>query len=189
MEVFIEYLAPPQRLVIFGAGHDVQPLVRLAAELGWPITVADERPHYARPERFPLADAVLAVDAAEALAAAGVDGESAVVVMTHSYDQDRRLLAQLLRRPPRYLGQLGPRSRTERILAELRDAAPEALHYPMGLDIGGGEPAQVALSIMAEIQAVLAGRDGAMLRARYAPIHGITAGDAMDVATREAVRL
>ena len=84
--------------------------------------------------------------------------------MRSAYDSNE--LAQLLRRPPRYLGQLGPRSRTERILAELRDAAPEALHYPMGLDIGGGEPAQVPLSIMAEIQAGLPGRRGAMRRGR-----------------------
>ncbi len=191
-ELFLEYLTPPQRLVVFGAGHDAEPLVRLAHELGWRITVADERPHYARAERFPHAGTVLTVDADDAIAATGIDDDSAVVVMTHNYDQDRRLLAQLLRHPPRYVGQLGPRSRTEAMLDELAAAGPplqrQTLHYPAGLDIGGRDPAQIALSIIAEIQAVLAGRDGAMLLRRDAPIHGATESDARSIDLREAVR-
>ena len=97
------------------------------------------------------------------------------VVMTHSLPQDRELLARLLPMQLRYLGVLGPRSRTDRLLAELTPAPTpaqlEKLHAPIGLDLGGEGPDEVALSIVAEIRAVLAERDGGKLRDRQAPIH------------------
>ncbi|MCK7500214.1 MAG: XdhC family protein [Comamonadaceae bacterium] len=165
IEVFVEYLPPPLRLVVFGAGPDALPLVRQAKALGWHVSVVDGRPHHARAERFPLADAVLVAPPREAPAAAGVSERSAVVVMTHSYEQDKSLLRELLRSPPDYIGQLGPRSRTERMLAELAAEGavplePAALHYPIGLDIGGETPEEIALAIVAQIKAVLAGRPG-----------------------------
>jgi xanthine/CO dehydrogenase XdhC/CoxF family maturation factor len=175
-EVFVECLAAPQRLVVFGAGPDALPLVALAKELGWHVTVADGRSHYARRDRFTLADAVVAIEPRQAIAAAAVDARCAVVVMTHSYDQDKALLGELLRDPPAYVGQLGPRNRTERILAELAQEgcsplSTAALHYPVGLDIGGETPEEIALAIVAQIRAVLAGRPGGMLAARAGSIH------------------
>jgi xanthine/CO dehydrogenase XdhC/CoxF family maturation factor len=100
--------------------------------------------------------------------------------MTHSYEQDKSLLRELLRSPPDYIGQLGPRSRTERMLAELAAEGavplePAALHYPIGLDIGGETPEEIALAIVAQIKAVLAGRPGGMLARRPAAIHDLDA--------------
>ncbi len=177
-EFFLEVLAPPPHLVIFGAGHDAVPLVHIAAELGWMITVADARSHFARPARFARADQVSILDLDEVIASSGMTRDSVAVIMTHSYEQDQRILAQLLEVPPRYLGQLGPRSRTERLLEELgaRSKAQKlvesgVLHYPVGLDIGADAPEEVALAILAEIKAALGGYTGGMLVARDGAIH------------------
>ncbi|MNF97699.1 putative xanthine dehydrogenase subunit A [compost metagenome] len=90
--------------------------------------------------------------------------------MTHSYRQDRHWLGQLLQSSPAYLGQLGPKERTERLLAEI-GTGTSVLHYPMGLDLGGDAPESVALSILAEMTAVMNQRQGGMLRHRRKPIH------------------
>ena len=176
VEVFLEHVPPPLRLVVFGAGPDALPLVRIAKEMGWHVSVVDGRSHYARRERFPLADAVIVAEPRDAPAAAGVGPRSAVVVMTHSYEQDKMLLGELLRSPPAYVGQLGPRSRTERMLGELAEAGGEpldaaALHYPIGLDIGADNPEEIAVAVLAEIKAALAGRTGGMLQRRPGSIH------------------
>jgi len=176
VEVFLEHVPPPLRLAVFGAGPDALPLVRMAKELGWHVSVVDGRSHYARRDRFPLADAVIVAEPREAPAAAGVGPRSAAVVMTHSYEQDKALLGELLRSAPAYVGQLGPRARTERMLAELAEAggAPldaTALHYPIGLDIGANNPEEIAIAILAEIQAAFSGRSGGMLQRRAGSIH------------------
>jgi xanthine/CO dehydrogenase XdhC/CoxF family maturation factor len=173
--LFCERIAPPPALWIFGAGDDVQPLVEFAYDLGWHITVADGRSHLARQERFPHAHRVLAVSPDNSATFTGEIGpEDAVVLMTHSYEQDRKLLAQLLPRPLGYLGILGPRSRTLHILKQLTgsgkgtgpetgtlpmtlDEAVARIYSPVGLDISAHTPAAIALSIAAEVQAALAG--------------------------------
>ena len=159
---FVEYVAPPPALWIFGAGDDAQPLVEFAATLGWHVIVADGRSQLARAERFPQAARVL--DLRAALAEVGRD--DLAVVMTHSYEQDRTALAALLPLGMKYLGVLGPRVRTERLVSEVAEqvgvSASECLsrlHTPVGLDLGGHAPAAIALSIVAEMQAVLAGRE------------------------------
>jgi xanthine/CO dehydrogenase XdhC/CoxF family maturation factor len=170
VEVFFEYVAPPARLVIFGAGHDAQPLVRMAKLLNWHVSVIDSRSHFARPERFPQADAVIFANLDNPFELNPLIDGAAVAVMTHSYRQDRHWLGQLLQASPAYIGQLGPKERTERLLTDIGRSS-SALHYPMGLDLGGDAPESVALSILAEITAVLNQRQGGMLRHRRKPIH------------------
>ncbi len=111
--------------------------------------------------------------ALEPLACVGLASDDLAVILTHSYEQDRALLAALLPRPMRYLGILGPRHRTERLLAEVApglgmtlEEGFARLHSPVGLDLGSGEPAAVALSIVAEVQAVLHGRRVTVTRSR-----------------------
>ena len=178
VEVFVECMAPPPRLVIFGAGHDALALVHWAKRLGWHVTVADGRAHFARAQRFPEADAVCVIDADDPLAGVRIDAHSAVVVMTHSLTQDRALLRRLWPLEVAYLGLLGPRARTDKLLDELaaegvvdREHVPAHLHAPVGLDIGADNAEEVALAIVAEIRAVRAGRAGGLLRLRQAPIH------------------
>lgn len=178
VEVLLEYIPAPRRLVIFGAGHDASPLVSMARLQGWHITVIDARAHFARPQRFPEADQVLAAPLEPLPQLTAMVADAAVVVMTHSLTQDRHWLSQVLNGAPRYIGQLGPRSRTERLLdempARLRDGqAFSTLHFPVGLDLGGDTPDSVALSILSEINAVFNGRAGAMLKHREASIHAV----------------
>ena len=161
---FAEFVAPPPALVIFGAGDDAQPLTEFAASLGWHVTIADGRRNLARAERFPQAAKVCDLD--EALA--GIGPETAAVVMTHSYEQDRKVLGSLLGREMKYTGILGPRRRTERLVSEVApqlgltaEECMARLHTPVGLDLGGHSPAAIALSIAAELQSVFSGREPA----------------------------
>ena len=171
--VFYEPLLPPLRLIVCGAGHDAIPLVRQAAELGWQVVVADVRRNLLTHDRFPGARAFSAADPAAAADELGPDGRTAAVLMSHNYLRDIAYLRAFLDAPLAYLGVLGPRGRTEQMLAEI--AAPAGcinrLHAPAGLDIGADGPEEVARSIIAEILAVIRGRGGGSLRDRRAPIH------------------
>ena len=175
VEVLHEVLRPPIALLVCGAGPDAGPLVRAAAALGWRVTVADDRPGHARPARFPEA-AGLVLDPAAPATARGrgrrAPARAAAVVMTHHYARDRAHLAALLATDVAYVGVLGPRRRTARLLADL--GAPEAmprLHAPVGLDLGAETPEEIALAIVAEVAAAVNGRPAAPLRARAGGIH------------------
>lgn len=168
--VFVETLAAPQRLVILGAGDDAQPLVRMAALLGWHVTVADGRKHLARAERFPEAQRVSLVQAG-LIDELGIAADDAVVLMTHSYVQDRDWLAAVLPLAPRYLGVLGPRHRSSLLVTEASAITGLSVSEccaricaPVGLDLGGDGPEAIALAIMAEVQACCMGRPGGSRR-------------------------
>ena len=176
--LFLNLVPPPPALIIFGAGDDAQPLARLAKELGWHITVADVRAAFATASRFPQADA-LHIAPPDALVEKVAPGRDALaVIMTHHYVHDLPLLRSLIGRPLRYLGLLGPRMRAEKMIGDLEregqtiGAEQRArLHAPVGLDLGADSPEQVALAILAEMQAVLSGRNAQSLRLRELPIH------------------
>ena len=161
--VFLEPIMPPQRLVIFGAGDDVRPLVRMANLLGWRVTVADGRAWLAQAARFPEAERVLVLtENAANFEQLALSNRDAVALLTHSFEQDRNLLGKLLPLDLCYLGLLGARHRSRLLLTEaasrLRCSPEEALqrvHAPIGLDLGGDTPEAVALAILAEIQAAL----------------------------------
>ena len=172
VEVFIEVIQPPVPLIIFGAGHDAMPVVRLAKELGWQVSVVDSRPAYATTARFPLADAVILAHPQAVHEHISIDNRTAAVIMTHNYLHDRELLQTLLPSPLSYLGVLGPKRRTEQLLQELGRAEQlNHLYSPVGLDIGADTPEAIALAILAEIQTVLANRSGGSLKNRIGPIH------------------
>ena len=182
--VWVDYRPARPGLWIFGAGDDAKPVVRLARGLGWFVAVSDGRAHLATRERFLEADVVHALEISEL--PAKVDGQldlrptDAAIVMTHSFEQDSRILAFFLRDsadlPVAYLGVLGPQRRTRDMLAEAArlldrpnpdDRAEHwlaQLHAPTGLDLGAETPATIALSILAEIQQVLAAATAQPLR-------------------------
>jgi xanthine dehydrogenase accessory factor len=172
-EVFFETLAPPIRLLIFGAGDDAVPLTEFSRQLGWQVSVFDGRAHYARREKFPQAQVVTVRDSTLGVDDLQIDSRTVAVVMSHSYAQDLNFLKALAGHPLAYIGVLGPRNRSERLLidAEIDADRVPTLHGPAGLDIGADGPEQVALSIVAEIQASINGRDGAPLRGRAGSIH------------------
>lgn len=165
---FCEALEPPQRLLVFGAGDDAQPVVRMAALLGWSILVVDGRAQWARAERFPEAEQVLVASTADEL---HIDSRDAVVVMTHSYEQDRAWLAAVLPSGPSYLGLLGARHRSALLVSEVAamldwtlERACAGIFAPVGLDLGGDGAEAIALSIVAEIQACHEGKLGSSRR-------------------------
>ncbi len=177
-DVFCQTIAAPPALVIFGAGDDAVPLVRLAKDLGWHVTVADPRPSFATTFRFPRADACVVAPADQLVGLVAPGADALAVVMTHHYVHDVPLLRDLMARPLRYLGLLGPKKRAERIIADLEaagtpvaEAQRQRLHAPIGLDLGADAPDEVALAMMAEMLAILSGRDARPLRDRTRPIH------------------
>jgi xanthine/CO dehydrogenase XdhC/CoxF family maturation factor len=176
--VFYDAVEPPVSLVVFGAGDDARPLVRLAKEIGWHVTVADPRPAFVTAERFPVADALVVGPASELVPRVAPGPAALAVVMTHHYVHDVPLLRALLTRPLAYLGLLGPKKRAEKIAADLTaegfvltPAMRARLHAPVGLDLGAETPEEVGLAILAEMQATLARRDARPLRERQQPIH------------------
>jgi xanthine/CO dehydrogenase XdhC/CoxF family maturation factor len=165
LELFAEYIQPPPAIFIFGAGDDAQPLAHFAHSMGWEVTVADGRSHLASRSRFPSAHHVVVLRENEPLSNVNMGAEDVAVVLTHSYHQDVSLLRDIMRIQPRYIGVLGPRRRTERIVQEIAgdadintDEVMATLKSPVGLDLGAGSPEVIALSIVAEIQAVLSRR-------------------------------
>jgi xanthine dehydrogenase accessory factor len=167
---FVESLQSPQRLFVLGAGEDAKPLVEMAALLGWIVIVADGRAQLATAARFPHADrvSVLQTPCAESL---GIGPRDAVILMTHSYEQDRTLLAGILPIAPRYLGLLGSRHRSSILVAETAallgrsvESCCERIFAPVGMDLGGDGPEAIALAIVAEVQAIATGRIGGSRR-------------------------
>lgn len=175
--VFAEWMAARTGLLIVGAGNDTRPLARLAHELGWEVTVMDGRSHLATRERFPEADAVMTLST-ETLRGLRLRTTDVAALMSHSLEQDRMALRELLGRELAYLGVLGPRARTAEMAMELAEEAGRGeaeaqrraaewmarLHAPMGLELGGDGAEAVALSVLAEMQRTLQGGSGQPLR-------------------------
>ena len=173
-----ERVRPVTPLVICGAGTDAMPLARLAKLMGWDVAVVDHRASFLTPARFPDSDALVCANLtqdADALAGrVPLDERTVAVLMAHSATHDRAYLHAMLDAGAGYIGVLGPRRRTLELLgdrAPTDGVLPSVLHAPVGLDLGAETPEEIALSIVAEIAAVIAGREGGMLRARRGPIH------------------
>ncbi|HSR67887.1 MAG TPA: XdhC family protein [Acidobacteriota bacterium] len=178
LPVFIEHIAPPLHLMIFGAGHDAVPLADAASRLGWSVSVIDHRPAFAKAERFPSADRVECLHPQEADDQIRPGPDCAAVVMTHNFPKDVEWMAWLLPSEVPYIGLLGPRARTDNLLDDLEKQGQQPsqqqlarLYGPVGLDIGADSPQEIALSILAEIRTVLSGRGAGFLRERPGPIN------------------
>jgi len=174
-DAVLDPILPPLHLVVCGAGPDAAPLVSAGVRQGWRIDVVDPRRSFLVADRFPGAR-LLDTDPAAAADATDAGEWTAVVIMSHDYLRDGAFLRGFLARGVTYLGVLGPRDRTERLLAEVSPAPSAAdvavLHAPAGLDIGADGAEQVATSIVAEILAVVHGHGGGSLRERDGSIHG-----------------
>jgi xanthine dehydrogenase accessory factor len=167
--IFVERIGAPQRLFVLGAGDDAKPLVSMGALLGWSVIVMDGRVQLVRPERFPEAERVLV--ASSSTSVSEIRPEDAVVLMTHSYEQDRELLAAVLPLRPKYLGLLGARHRSSLLVSEVAvrlgwtvAACCEQVYAPVGLDLGGDGPEAIALAVIAEVQACCMGKLGTSRR-------------------------
>lgn len=175
---FIELVKPVVSLVIIGAGNDAIPLTQMAAVLGWETTVVDGRPNYALAERFPQATRVLVAKPEQVYPQITFDEHTVIVLMTHNYNYELALLKQVLPLNPVYIGILGPKKKLERLLGELEDGGLKVteqlldlIYGPVGLDIGSEGAEEIALSIIAEIKAVLSNRNGHSLKYKAVSIH------------------
>lgn len=173
---FVEELRAPQRLFVLGAGDDAKPLVSMAALLGWSVIVADGRAQLARAERFAEAERVVALGS-DGGAGLGIRRSDAAVLMTHSYEQDREILASLLPMAPGYLGLLGARHRSSLLVSEAAamigwtvEECCALIHAPVGLDLGGDGPEAIALAVIAEVQACCQGKAGVSRRLTAASV-------------------
>lgn len=168
---FIEFLHPPISLVVVGAGNDAIPLVNVADMIGWEARVVDGRNTHAKPERFVSACQVLVSKPEHVLEQITIDEQTVFVLMTHNYNYDLAMLKALLVRNVSYIGVLGPKKKLERMVGELKNGGMEisenqlrTVYSPVGLEIGAETAEEIALSIIAEIKAVFAGKKGMSLR-------------------------
>ncbi|MCU0392498.1 MAG: XdhC family protein [Thermoflexibacter sp.] len=174
VEVFLEVLKPAIHLIIFGPGYDAIPLVKLAYEVGWYVTLADDNVARLQPQRFPNANELIETPKEEIAEKLKFGNYTGAVLMSHSYKSDLAVLKQLIKTPIPYIGILGPKKRFDKMLAEIGGMTDEQLgkiHSPIGLDIGAETPEEIALSILAEIQARFAQRSGSFLKNRGGTIH------------------
>ena len=173
-EVFLELITPPISLVVFGAGFDVLPVVRFAKALGWYVTVIDPLARPQTKERFSQCDSVVLGSAEEAVSQIKFNEQTVAVAMSHNYLYDLEFLQTVSSISLQYLGILGPKKRTNKLLQDLKYegfSSTQELYSPVGLDIGADNPEEIAISIIAEIQAVTQNRTGRFLKDRNAPIH------------------
>jgi xanthine dehydrogenase accessory factor len=164
---FFSRISPPVNLLVIGGGPDALPVTNLARLLGWQVTVVDYRENYARAGNFPAAQRVICATPEQLADRINLDNTAAVVLMTHKYEYDLRYLQQLTNPALRYIGLLGPTARRNELLRACGSAIAHQLtdrvYGPVGLNIGGELPEEIALSLLAEIQAVLNGRPGGHL--------------------------
>lgn len=172
--ICLEVLIPATHLILYGSNNDIYPMARIARELGWELTVM-ANPLKVEKSLFSLGAKVLHPKGSEH---PEIDPYTAIVLMSHDYKTDLYHFQNLLGSEARYIGLLGPRKRAEKIFDELASAGisvpgdiMERIFAPAGLDIGALTPEEIALSIIAEIRACFAGRQGASLRLRQGAIH------------------
>ncbi len=178
VDVFIELIQPPPHLIIFGAGRDTLPVAELAKALGWRVTIFDCRGNEASKQRFAMADEVILTRREIIHQQLCLDDYTIAVVMTHNYLDDLEILKVLIPSNIKYLGCLGSKQRIAKLLEDLHAQGVkytlvqlQKLYAPVGIDIGADTPEAIALSIIAEMQAVLANRGGGFLKNRTEPIN------------------
>jgi xanthine dehydrogenase accessory factor len=177
MDVHIDPLEPTPRLFVIGAGHVGWHLGRLAVDAGFRVQVVDDREKFASADRFPGAEAVIAEPIPEWLHRTDLPASAFVVVVTRGHTYDLDAMRALAARDLKYLGLIGSRAKVTRIFARLLEEGmpPECLtriHAPIGLDIGAVTPAEIAISIMAELVAIRRGADTAALAMKRPNIAG-----------------
>jgi len=180
-EVLADYINPPVSLVIVGAGNDVQPLVKMTSLLGWEITIGEGRATHATKKRFPEAKNVFVVKPEQLLENISIDAQTYFVLITHNYKYDLAVLKLLVQTNCNYIGILGPKTKLNRMLDDLNNEGIQlteekltTIYGPVGLDLGAETAEEIALSIVAEIKAVMSGKQGVSLKYKTEKIHSST---------------
>jgi xanthine dehydrogenase accessory factor len=168
-EVFFELMLAPPKLIVVGAGHIAVPLVKMAKILDFHVTVIDDRLMYANRERFPEADEVVVSDMAQALKQMAVTASTYIVLITRGHKYDEPCLREIIHSPAKYIGMIGSKRRIKACFQRFREEEKiaeeviERVYAPIGLDIATETPAEIALSILAEMVKVRRGGNAASL--------------------------
>ena len=175
---FLSFISPPISLVIVGAGNDAIPLQSIAETLGWEVTIVDGRHTYAKIERFSSACQIIVSKPEKVLQQIPIDEKTVFVLMTHNYNYDYAILKALLGKNIPYIGALGPKKKLDNMINDLKaeniflnEKQKNILYGPVGLEIGAETPAEIALSITAEIMSVMNNKKGGSLRNLVTEIH------------------
>ena len=175
---FLSFISPPISLVIIGAGNDAIPLQSIAETLGWEVTIVDGRHTYAKIERFSSACQIIVSKPEKVLQQIPIDEKTVFVLMTHNYNYDYAILKALLGKNIPYIGALGPKKKLDNMIIDLKaeniilnEKQKNILYGPVGLEIGAETPAEIALSITAEIMSVMNNKKGGSLRNLVTEIH------------------
>jgi xanthine/CO dehydrogenase XdhC/CoxF family maturation factor len=176
-DVFVLYerIKPPVQLFLFGAGNDTIPLTKMAAILGWQINLMDGRKNHATKERFPDASTITTGSPSEVVQHLQPDSNSVALLMTHNFEYELEVLKHLIPFNLPYIGILGPKKKTEKLISRLSEkgiiVSTENIFAPTGLNLGAEGSEEIALSIIAEIKAVLNNKKPIFLRDKSGPIH------------------
>jgi len=175
---FLSFISPPISLVIVGAGNDAIPLQSIAETLGWEVTIVDGRNTYAKVERFSSACQIIVSKPEKVLQQIPIDEKTVFVLMTHNYNYDYAILKALLGKNIPYIGALGPKKKLDNMITDLKaeniflnERQTNILYGPVGLEIGAETPAEIALSITAEVMSVMNNKKGGSLRNLVTEIH------------------
>ena len=172
LDIFVEHIRPPIRLVVFGSGPDVRPLLIIARRLGWTTEVVGHRPVAELQARFPDADHHrFLMHPESAIDFVPVDSRSALVIMNHNRQRDATLVTAFTDTSAPYIGVLGPHERCQAMINTISSRNTTKIYGPVGLDIGAETSEEIALSIVTEIQMVFSGHSGGLLRDKAGEIH------------------
>jgi len=175
VQVFIESIKPTIRILLFGAGNDTVPLARMADILGLEVIVIDGRKNLATTQRFPSAMKIITGSGDEVVEQLETDINTAALLMTHNFEYEAQVLEDLMPMGLPYVGILGPKKKSEKLIEKLVNKGitvnQATIYSPMGLDIGAEGSEEIALSILAEVKAVLAKKQATFLRNKIGPIH------------------
>jgi len=156
MAVFLEPLVPAPQLLIFGAGHIGTFLAQIGKMLDFSVTVVDNRPEFASRERLPWADTVITEDYLTGIDKVSFNDRTYTVILTHKHAFDFEVLEKCISRPWRYMGMIGSKAKVAKIFEKLKESGVsqesiDRVHSPIGMKIGANTPAEIAISILAEI--------------------------------------
>ena len=175
---FLSFISPPISLIIVGAGNDAIPLQSIAETLGWEVIIVDGRHTYAKIERFSSACQIIVSKPEKVLQQIPIDEKTVFVLMTHNYNYDYAILKALLGKNIPYIGALGPKKKLDNMITDLKteniflnERQKNILYGPVGLELGAETPAEIALSITAEIMSVMHSKKGGSLRNLLTEIH------------------
>ena len=163
MSLFLEVINPPQSLFIFGAGHIGSILTKIGKLLSFRVTVIDNRLEFANENILPQADKIIQMDYTKALKNISFTADSYIVIVTHRHIHDQEILEYCVQQPHKYIGMISSKSKASKALARLREIGIkekkiQAIHAPIGLNIGADTPGEIAVAIAAELIAIRSGQ-------------------------------